>query len=155
MSLSAAQAARPVEYIDSIKPHVTSVLDFWWWGSSDARPFGKAEYLFIAIAPKPTLVRSGWTWQALIYGSNRTVWYLNWVQTNDWCLIECVCLSLLSLSPPTISSLSLSLTHTHTHSLSPSIYICVWVCVWVYLHNPALMCWIFRVFFLFRDRLSS
>ena len=38
---------------------------------------------FIAIAPKSSL-----TWSGNTYGSNRTVWHLNCVQTNDLCLIE-------------------------------------------------------------------
>ena len=43
-----------------------SVLDMtlkmWWWGSSDGRALGNAEYLFIAIAPWSTLTRSGNIW---------------------------------------------------------------------------------------------
>ena len=30
-----------------------------------------------------TLALSGSIWKGTIYGSNRTVWHLNWVQTND------------------------------------------------------------------------
>ena len=44
------------------------------------------EYLFIAIAPRSTLAQSGNSWYGPIYGSNRTVWHLICVQTND--LIE-------------------------------------------------------------------
>ena len=47
-----------------------------------------AEYPFIAITPMSTLTWSGSTWQDPMYGSNRTVWHLNWVQTNDLCLIS-------------------------------------------------------------------
>ena len=32
-----------------------------WWGSSNAEALGKAEYSFIAIAPRSTLARSGYT----------------------------------------------------------------------------------------------
>ena len=49
---------------------------------------GNAEYSFIAIAPRSTLARSGSTWKGLIYGPNRTVYHLNWVQTNDLLEIE-------------------------------------------------------------------
>ena len=44
-----------------------------------------AEYPFIAITPRFTLVRSGNTWNGPIYGLNRTIWHLNWVQINDLC----------------------------------------------------------------------
>ena len=38
------------------------------------------EYLFIAIAPKFTLIRSGSTWKGPIFRSNGK----NYLQTNDW-----------------------------------------------------------------------
>ena len=41
------------------------------------------EYHFIAIALRSTLIQIGSTWLGPIYGPNGTVWYLNWVQTND------------------------------------------------------------------------
>ena len=47
-----------------------------------------AEHPFIAITPRSSLVQSVSTWQGYIYGSNRTVWYLNWAQINDLGLIE-------------------------------------------------------------------
>ena len=46
------------------------------------------KYPFIAIAPRSTPSRSGSTWESPIYGSNRTVWHLNWVQTNNFCWTE-------------------------------------------------------------------
>ena len=49
---------------------------------------GKVEYPFIAIALRSTLARSGNTWKRPIYGSNRIVWLLNWMQANDLYLIE-------------------------------------------------------------------
>ena len=33
-----------------------------WWGSSSAGALGNMEHLFIAIAPRSTLARSGSTW---------------------------------------------------------------------------------------------
>ena len=51
--------------------------------SSNAGALGNAEYSFIAIAPRFTLAWSGSIWQGPIYGSNRTVWHLNWIQMND------------------------------------------------------------------------
>ena len=35
-----------------------------------------------------SLVQSGCTWIGLLFGSNRTVWHLNWVQTHDLCSVE-------------------------------------------------------------------
>ena len=49
---------------------------------------GNAEYPFIAIAPRSTLAQSSSIWKGPIYGSNRTVWHSNCVQTNDLCQIE-------------------------------------------------------------------
>ena len=49
---------------------------------------GDTKYLFIAIAVRPTLARSGSTWKGLSYRSNRTVGRLYWVQTNDLCYTE-------------------------------------------------------------------
>ena len=49
---------------------------------------GNVEYPFIAKTPSSTLIRSGSTWWDPIYGSNRTVWHLNCMQTNDLCKIE-------------------------------------------------------------------
>ena len=54
-------------------------------GFSNAGVLGNVEYPFIAIAVKSTLAWSGSIWKGPIYWSNRTVWYLNWVQTNDVC----------------------------------------------------------------------
>ena len=45
-------------------------------------------YLFIAIAPSSNLLWSGCTGEDTIYGSNRTAWHLNCVQTNDLHSIE-------------------------------------------------------------------
>ena len=41
------------------------------------------EYPFSVIGPIFTLTRSGSTWQGSINRANRTIWYLNSVQTND------------------------------------------------------------------------
>ena len=41
------------------------------------------EYPFIAIALRSTLTQSGGTWKGPIYGSTRTVWHLNCMQTNN------------------------------------------------------------------------
>ena len=35
-----------------------------------------------------TLAWSGSIWKGPIYDLNRTIWHLNWVQTNDLCHIE-------------------------------------------------------------------
>ena len=48
-------------------PTTTNVLDIWhstiwWWGFSNPGTLGNAEYLFIAIAPRSTVARSGSTW---------------------------------------------------------------------------------------------
>ena len=58
----------------------------WWEVSSKA--LTNVEHSFIATTFRSTLTRSGSTWQAPIYGSNRTIWHLNWEQTNDLCQIE-------------------------------------------------------------------
>ena len=50
--------------------------------------FRNMEYPFIAIAARFTLTQSGSTWLDPIDGSNRTIWHLNYVQTNDVCQIE-------------------------------------------------------------------
>ena len=42
----------------------------------------------MAIAPMFILALSGSTWLGPIYGSNRIVWHLNWVQKNELCSIE-------------------------------------------------------------------
>ena len=55
----------------------------WWQGSSNGGALGNVGYPFIAIAPRFTLAQIGNIWQCLIYGSSRTVWHLNCVQTND------------------------------------------------------------------------
>ena len=44
----------------------------WWLGSTNAGAFGKAEYLFFAIAPRSTLARSGSTWWSPSDWSNRS-----------------------------------------------------------------------------------
>ena len=49
---------------------------------------GKAEYLFITIAPRSTLARSGSSWTGPINGSNRTICLFNREQTNDLSYIE-------------------------------------------------------------------
>ena len=64
-------------------------------GSSNAEALGNMKYPFIAIAPRSTLAQSGSIWLGPIYGSNRTVWHFNWVQTNDLCEIELLEIELL------------------------------------------------------------
>ena len=39
----------------------------------------------LSLLPGTLWLQSGSTWQASIYGSNRTVWHSYWVQTNDLC----------------------------------------------------------------------
>ena len=75
-----AQSAAAGEYTDCI-----SAQTIWWCGSSNTGALGNAEYPLIATAFRFTLARSGNTWKGPIYGSNRIVWHLNWVQTNDLC----------------------------------------------------------------------
>ena len=60
----------------------------WWWGCSNPGAFGNAEYPFIAITLRSTMIRNRSIWQGPIYGSNPAVWHLNWVQTDDWCQIK-------------------------------------------------------------------
>ena len=60
----------------------------WLWGSSNIGAIGNVEYPFIAIALGTTLAQNGSTWKGPIYGSNRSVWHLNWIQINDLCLTE-------------------------------------------------------------------
>ena len=43
---------------------------------------------FVVIAPRSTLIWSGSAWKGHIDGSNKTVWHLKWVQTNDLFLME-------------------------------------------------------------------
>ena len=67
----------------------TSVLDMTiWWQGHSPWTLENIEYLFIAITPRSTLDRSGYTWKGSIYGSNRTVWNLNYMQINDLYKIE-------------------------------------------------------------------
>ena len=42
-----------------------------------------ADYPFTAITPGSTLAQNSNTWKCPIYDSNRTVWHLNWVETNQ------------------------------------------------------------------------
>ena len=49
---------------------------------------GNVEYFFLAIAPRSTLALSGRICLRLIYKSNRTIWHLNCVQTNELCQIK-------------------------------------------------------------------
>ena len=51
---------------------------------SNAGALGNVEYPFIAITSRSTLARNVSTWKGPIYDSNRTVWHLNCVQTNEW-----------------------------------------------------------------------
>ena len=51
---------------------------------SSARSLENAEYPFIATAPRSTLTKDSSTWKTLIYGSNRTVWHLNYVLMLNW-----------------------------------------------------------------------
>ena len=44
-------------------------------GSSNAGALGNAEYPFIAIAHRSTLIQSGSTWKGPTYRSNRTKLY--------------------------------------------------------------------------------
>ena len=68
------------------------ILHLCWWvkpstnvcprydiksSDSKAPSLGNAEYPLIAITSRSTLARSGCKWYVPIYGSNRTVWYLN------------------------------------------------------------------------------
>ena len=57
----------------------------WWWGSSNARALGNAEYTFIAIVSRSIQARSERISLSPIYGSNRMVWHLNCMQRNDLC----------------------------------------------------------------------
>ena len=41
----------------------------------------------LPLLPGPLWPQSCCTWLSPIYGLNRIFWHLNWVQTNDWCLI--------------------------------------------------------------------
>ena len=43
---------------------------------------------YIDIDPRSPLAQSGRTWLVPIYGKHRTVWNLNWVQTNNLDEIE-------------------------------------------------------------------
>ena len=45
------------------------------------------ELLTLGKLENQCLTLSDSTWKGPIYGSNRTVWYLNCVQTNDLCKI--------------------------------------------------------------------
>ena len=71
---------------------------WWWWCSSNTGALGNAEYPFIAVVPRSTLAWSVSTWKGPIYGSNRSVWYSNCVQTNDLCKIELFEIELFELS---------------------------------------------------------
>ena len=66
----------------------------WWWSSSPGTLWN-VRNPFIAITPRSTLAQSGSTCQCLLYGSNRTVWPFNCVQTNNWYQIELLVLPYL------------------------------------------------------------
>ena len=50
------------------------------WGSGALE---NSEYLFVAIAFRSNLTRSGGSWQGPIYRSNKIFCPLNWMQTNN------------------------------------------------------------------------
>ena len=82
-----AERVRPPPNPNECPDYDTNSDTIWlrWWGSSNAKALGNVEYPFIVITSRSTLSQGGRTWKSLIYGSNRTVWHLNWVQANATC----------------------------------------------------------------------
>ena len=60
-----------------------AMLEFWEMQSISSLPLLPGPLWFGMVTPDGS------------YGSNRTVWYLNWVQTNDLCKIELLEIELL------------------------------------------------------------
>ena len=64
-------------------------LTIWWWGYINAGAMGNVDPPFIAIAPRFTIARSGSKWLGPIYGSNRTLWHLNWAKKMTYVKPNC------------------------------------------------------------------